>query len=136
MLILLTVVVEWVVLEDEEIKMIDLQVIHSSAFDKDKVQAEITEVCKSISKLLIEKNTRYGNSALEPRRIFSKANALEQINVRIDDKLSRIANRKDDEDEDVELDLVGYVVLKMVYKNLKKKEEEHAKAVLKGEANV
>ena len=114
----------------------NLEIVHSSTFDKDKVQAEITEVCKSISKLLIEKNSRYGNSALEPRRIFSKANALEQINVRIDDKLSRIANRKDDEDEDVELDLVGYIVLKMVYKNLKKKEEEQAKALLKGETNV
>ena len=36
--------------------------------------------------------TAYGIiSALDPLRIFSKADTTEQINVRIDDKLSQIA---------------------------------------------
>ena len=56
-------------------------------------------------------------------RIFSKASPLEQINVRIDDKLSRIKNQQEDEDEDVEKDMVGYLILKMVCKKLLKKEE-------------
>lgn len=39
--------------------------------------------------MLLAKNAAYGNSALEPVRIFSKADPTEQIRVRIDDKLSR-----------------------------------------------
>ena len=97
------------------------QLIHDSAFDQKKVQEEITNVCADVAELLISKNKKYGNSALEPRRIFSKASPIEQINVRIDDKLSRIANRQSDEDEDVEKDLIGYLVLKQVCINLKKK---------------
>lgn len=74
----------------------------------------IEEVCNEIKDLLLSKNRKYGDSALNPTRIFSKANNLEQINVRIDDKLSRIASRQNDEDEDVELDLIGYLILKQV----------------------
>ena len=111
-----------------------LEITHSSYFDANKVQAEIKKICQSISELLIEKNRKYGNSALEPRRIFSKASPLEQINVRIDDKLSRIMNRQSDEDEDVEKDLCGYLILKMVYKNIKKKEKQDRDKELSGNA--
>jgi hypothetical protein len=43
-------------------------------------------------------------------RIFSKADPEEQIRVRIDDKLSRLA-RGHDAGEDVILDLLGYLIL-------------------------
>lgn len=66
--------------------------------------------------LLIEKNRKYGDSALNPARIFSKASNIEQIKVRIDDKLSRIKNAQDDEDEDVIADLIGYLVLLTIAK--------------------
>lgn len=73
---------------------------------------EIREVCKEIEELLIRKNELYGDSALNPTRIFSKANPVEQIRVRMDDKLSRIANGSGDSfSEDVELDLLGYLIL-------------------------
>jgi hypothetical protein len=78
-------------------------------------QRLIEEECDAIKELLLRKNQDYGNSALEPVRIFSDANPLEQINVRIDDKLSRIANRKDKNfSEDTEKDLIGYLILKRV----------------------
>lgn len=77
----------------------------------DKTALEIENVCNSIRNLLIEKNRKYGNSALDPVRIFSKADRLEQLKVRIDDKLSRIRNAQSDEDEDVMDDLLGYLVL-------------------------
>ena len=63
-----------------------------------------------IEAMLIDKNQRYGNSALDPVRIFSRADTAEQIRVRIDDKLSRIRNQTTD-DEDAELDLIGYLLL-------------------------
>jgi hypothetical protein len=64
----------------------------------------------ALALMLISKNAAYGNSALDPVRIFSKADTTEQIKVRIDDKLSRLARGSAD-GEDVEKDLMGYLVL-------------------------
>ena len=72
----------------------------------DQVRAE----CEAIAEMLISKNQAYGNSALEPARIFSKASAIEQINVRIDDKLSRMM-RGSSAGEDTVKDLIGYLIL-------------------------
>ncbi len=75
-------------------------------------QEMIAAECDAIKKLLLEKNAKYGNSALEPSRVFSKADAIEQIKVRIDDKLSRIrTSGTSGADEDTEQDLIGYLVL-------------------------
>lgn len=79
----------------------------------------ITKKVKEIETLLLEKNRKYGDSALNPCRIFSKADAVEQIKVRIDDKLKRLQNEQNDEDEDVVKDLVGYLVLLMIAKDSK-----------------
>jgi len=67
--------------------------------------------------ILLQKNKEYGDSAINPVRIFSSVDSIEQINVRIDDKLSRIKNKKSKViKEDTELDLIGYLILKRVAK--------------------
>ena len=76
----------------------------------------ILAACLEITEMLLEKNVAYGNSALNPIRIFSNADDMEQLNVRIDDKLNRIKNKKlyaGDNDED---DLIGYLLLKKAKK--------------------
>jgi len=73
-------------------------------------ESEVRNVLQEIGDMLIEKNRAYGNSALDPVRIFSKASNVEQILVRIDDKLSRLA-RGSAAGEDVEWDLLGYLVI-------------------------
>jgi len=73
-------------------------------------QREIREECDAVRDVLLEKNRAYGDSAINPVRIFSKASAEEQILVRLDDKLSRLA-RGHAAGEDVTLDLIGYLVL-------------------------
>ena len=77
-------------------------------------QKRIEEVCDSIKEMLLEKNRRYGNSALAPIRVFSKADTIEQLKVRMDDKVSRIRSGQSDEDEDVWRDLAGYIVLLII----------------------
>jgi hypothetical protein len=79
-------------------------------------QLLIVEICEEIKELLLEKNRKYGDSAINPIRIFSKSNNLEQILVRIDDKINRIKNVQADEDEDVINDLIGYFILYKVAK--------------------
>jgi hypothetical protein len=73
-------------------------------------ERDVREVVDEVATMLIEKNRAYGNSALEPVRIFSKANTVEQLLVRLDDKLSRLA-RGSAAGEDVERDLLGYLIL-------------------------
>jgi hypothetical protein len=79
-----------------------------------QTQIDIATTCDAIKALLLEKNRKYGDSALSPVRIFSKSDSIEQIRVRLDDKLSRLRNQQDDEDEDVISDLIGYLVLYQV----------------------
>lgn len=76
-------------------------------------EMKISGVCDDIKELLINKNRKYGNSALKPCRVFSKASAVEQLLVRIDDKLNRIMQGAGllANDEDVINDLIGYLVL-------------------------
>jgi hypothetical protein len=72
---------------------------------------KITEVCNEIKELLLEKNRKYGDSALNPIRILSKSDSVEQLKVRIDDKLNRLKNLQEDETEDTITDLIGYLIL-------------------------
>jgi hypothetical protein len=84
------------------------------------VAAAIAAVCDEIKDLLVRKNRAYGNSALAPLRIFSHADPVEQLNVRIDDKLSRIARGSEFAGDDTELDLLGYLILRRVARTLAK----------------
>lgn len=78
----------------------------------EQVKALIIDECGRIASFLIAKNAKYGNSALEPKRVFSRAASIEQLLVRIDDKLSRIATTGTEApDEDTLMDLIGYLVL-------------------------
>jgi hypothetical protein len=72
--------------------------------------AEIVRECDEIKGMLLEKNRAYGDSAVSPVRVFSKATAVEQLLVRIDDKISRIM-RGSAAGEDAILDLIGYLIL-------------------------
>lgn len=74
-------------------------------FDK-----KVDLVLESIGTMLKEKNKKYGNSALNPIRVFSKADPIEQLKVRMDDKLSRIFAGTND-NEDTIADLMGYLVI-------------------------
>jgi hypothetical protein len=77
---------------------------------------DINRVVNEIKDMLIKKNLAYGDSALDPVRIFAKSNSMEQIFVRIDDKLSRFARGKEyPGDNDID-DLIGYLVLLKIAK--------------------
>ena len=81
---------------------------------RDKIKSK----CKQLEELLLHKNEKYGNSALEPMNVFSPANAATGIKVRIDDKLKRIKNAGlVDATEDTLQDLAGYLILLMIAKD-------------------
>jgi hypothetical protein len=85
----------------------DLQLIATEAPSGIRIINE----CLEIAEMLVKKNISYGNSALDPIRIFSKADSKEQIRVRIDDKLNRVQNDQNfPGDNDID-DLIGYLIL-------------------------
>ena len=72
---------------------------------------KIWEVCHEIAQMLINKNISYGNSAVDPVRIFATSDNVEQLKVRIDDKINRVKNNQGFAgDNDID-DLIGYLVL-------------------------
>ena len=90
----------------------DLQLIATDAPSGHKIIVE----CLEMAEMLIKKNVSYGNSALDPIRIFSKAGPREQLYVRIDDKLNRLIKGEEyPGDNDID-DLIGYLILLKVAK--------------------
>lgn len=80
-------------------------------------RAKVVKVLGATSAMLFKKNKAYGNSALDPIRVFSQADPVEQLKVRIDDKLSRLKRGEEFENEDTILDLIGYLVLLKIAMN-------------------
>tara|TARA_R110002020_G_scaffold14772_1_gene52565 strand:+ start:243 stop:620 length:378 start_codon:yes stop_codon:yes gene_type:complete len=86
---------------------------------------KVREKLSIIERLLIEKNKAYGNSALNPAKVFSKLDSIESILIRIDDKLKRIQNKGlDANTEDTVQDLVGYLVLLMIARDERNNSKE------------
>lgn len=80
-------------------------------------QREIFMVCLQDAFMLLRKNAQYGDSALNPVRVFSQADPAEQILVRLDDKMSRVAQsglHGGDDGEDTAADIRGYLVLEEI----------------------
>ena len=85
----------------------DLQLIATDAPSGNK----ILDQCLEVAEMLIKKNISYGDSALNPMRLFAKSDSVEQLKVRIDDKLNRISNAQGFAgDNDID-DLIGYLIL-------------------------
>ena len=77
-------------------------------------QEKIVRILEAIKQLLLVKNSRYGNSILDPMRVFCKKDKEESdIPARLDDKLSRIKNSDKIRINDV-TDLIGYLVLFLI----------------------
>lgn len=90
-------------------------VVTSSASTQDLIR----RVCDEVKEMLVAKNIAYGDSALNPVRVFSRCSPEEQLRVRIDDKLSRIM-RGHELNEDTIQDLIGYLILLKVHQRLNK----------------
>jgi hypothetical protein len=85
------------------------------AINRIPTQESIKILFENFGEFLIEKNTRYGDSALNPPMIFSDTPAEGQIRNRLDDKLGRIKISNELKKNDV-ADVFGYVALLMIQK--------------------
>lgn len=90
-----------------------------------ETQQKIIEITEAMRDLLLYKNEKYGDSALHPKRIFYKGNAVSSILIRLDDKLSRVMENNDQlpRVNDV-ADIIGYCTLLLVGMGAKKENIE------------
>ncbi len=79
------------------------------------VNEKIEQVFVGLHDLLQYKNSKYGNSGIEPINVFSKVSAETGLLQRLDDKIARIKNSPELRKNDV-ADVVGYLVLLCVTK--------------------
>lgn len=93
--------------------MIENDEIEVSYVKLTESQRKITEVCDSMRSLLLYKNEKYGDSALNPNNIFYKGDSTNSIKIRLDDKIGRIKNCQEIRINDV-ADVIGYCILLLV----------------------
>lgn len=89
-------------------------------------QKKIIEVCDSMKDLLLYKNEKYGDSALNPNNIFYKGDSTNSIKIRLDDKIGRIRNCEETRINDV-CDVIGYCTLLLISIGAEKKDIEKLK---------
>ena len=80
-------------------------------------QDKIVKLMNNFRDFLLEKNKRYGDSALNPLSIFSKAEPNNRLCRRIDEKLQRILNSEDGLRKNDVSDIMGYIILLLIDKN-------------------
>ena len=81
-----------------------------------ETQEKIEKLFANFTAFLIEKNIRYGDSALKPMKIFSKNGVEDQICNRLDDKLKRVEKNDVLSKNDIS-DIFGYIALLMIKKD-------------------
>ena len=82
--------------------------------DDCNVQGKISAIYDAMKDLQIDKNKKYGNSALSPLHIFYKGDSQNSILIRLDDKLNRIKNNSGAIRNNDVCDLIGYLILLLI----------------------
>lgn len=78
-------------------------------------QEKIKKITNAMQDLLLYKNQKYGDSALNPNNIFYKGDATNSILIRLDDKIGRIKSNTDEKPRVNDVaDIIGYCVLLLI----------------------
>ena len=83
-------------------------------------QEKIIAITEAMRDLLLYKNQKYGDSALQPKRVFYKGDAVNSILIRLDDKIGRImANTENTPRINDVADIIGYCTLLLIGMDVK-----------------
>lgn len=80
-----------------------------------ETQKKIKEITMAMQDLLLYKNQKYGDSALNPKNIFFKGDAANSILIRLDDKIGRIKSNTEEKPRVNDVaDIIGYCTLLLI----------------------
>lgn len=78
-------------------------------------QQKIIDVLDGMKGLLLYKNRKYGDSAINPKKIFYKGDSTNSILIRLDDKIGRVMSNPDDKPRVNDVaDIIGYCTLLLI----------------------
>ena len=78
-------------------------------------QRKICEVIEAMEDLLLYKNQKYGDSAINPKKIFYKGDSTNSILIRLDDKLGRVMSNTEEKPRVNDVcDIIGYCTLLLI----------------------
>lgn len=92
-----------------------------------ETQKKISEISDSMKDLLLYKNNKYGDAALNPINIFYKGDSTNSILIRLDDKLSRVINNPKTPNINDIADIIGYCSLLLISLKATKEDIEKLK---------
>lgn len=80
-----------------------------------ETQKKITELLDGMKELLLYKNQKYGDSAINPKKIFYKGDSTNSILIRLDDKLGRVMSNTEEKPRVNDVaDIIGYCTLLLI----------------------
>ena len=83
--------------------------------DLPQTQQKIHEIMGAMKDLLLYKNQKYGDSAINPKKIFYKGDSTNSILIRLDDKIGRVKANPDDTPRVNDVcDIIGYCTLLLI----------------------
>ena len=83
--------------------------------DATPTQRKIREITEAMKDLLLYKNNKYGDSAINPKKVFYKGDNTNSILIRLDDKLGRVMSNTEDKPRVNDVcDIIGYCTLLLI----------------------
>lgn len=80
-----------------------------------ETQQKIVDVGEGMTDLLLYKNAKYGDSAINPKGIFYKGDSTNSILIRLDDKIGRIMSNTEEKPRVNDVaDIIGYCTLLLI----------------------
>lgn len=80
-----------------------------------ETQKKISDITDAMKDLLLYKNQKYGDSAINPKKIFYKGDSTNSILIRLDDKLGRVMSNPDEKPRTNDIaDIIGYCTLLLI----------------------
>ena len=78
-------------------------------------QQKIKDILSGMTDLLLYKNRKYGDSAINPKKIFYKGDSTNSILIRLDDKIGRVMSNTEEKPRVNDVaDIIGYCTLLLV----------------------
>ena len=83
--------------------------------DLPPTQQRIHEIMGAMKDLLLYKNQKYGDSAINPKKIFYKGDSTSSILIRLDDKIGRVMSNTAEKPRINDVcDIIGYCTLLLI----------------------
>lgn len=84
-------------------------------FEDTPTQQKIKDILSGMTNLLLYKNKKYGDSAINPKKIFYKGDSTNSILIRLDDKIGRVMSNTEEKPRVNDVaDIIGYCTLLLV----------------------